>query len=158
MNWYHVPDWDNYIPTPGDVIRVGNYYRLADGTALDHPIFEPGVTPEGWRLGVDEPKTVTLTEFLLARIAEDEAQFNAEAHEKLGPSLGSGPWCHLPRPLAECEAKRRVIALHTHDGIKCAECRSWDAACPTLRALALGYFDHADYDETWRPGLPTLLL
>jgi hypothetical protein len=81
---------------------------------------------------------VNLAEFLLARIAEDEA-----------------------RVLAECEAKRNLITYSAF------MLRAWEdkpngaypdmtrrerhAARLTLETLAAVYADHPDYDETWRP-------
>lgn len=65
-----------------------------------------------------------LTEFLLARIAEDEAVARCTCAET-GGACGGGfcdercPTCRDGdretrdwRPLAECEAKRRIVALH----------------------------------------------
>ena len=67
----------------------------------------------------EDTKTLTLTEFLLARIAEDEAEAR-----KAGP-MWRNEWSaedvdvtlhierHDPaRVLAECEAKRRIVANH----------------------------------------------
>jgi hypothetical protein len=66
---------------------------------------------------------MTLTEFLLARIDEDEAEIGPPfgRDEKAGPN-GIG-WAEVraisevlmsgqARALAECEAKRRIVALH----------------------------------------------
>lgn len=62
------------------------------------------------------------------------------------------------RVLAECEAKRRIVALH--DGAhecsvyvrgevdNCAWVERGDS-CSTLRLLALPYADHPDYDPSW---------
>jgi hypothetical protein len=167
-----------------------------------------------------ETATLTLTEFLLARIAEDEAvardagpqrewvviedhggdyskpleyrietkpyphEFTAR-REPFGERVAvldgagslnlEGAWAsrhivrHDPaRVLAECEAKRQIVAMHpitdrivgygprTHD-FGCEVCHDWDGVtsglgfCDTLRALALPYADHPDYDESWRP-------
>lgn len=97
-----------------------------------------------------------LADFLLARIAEDEAAVT----EGLKPdfmdneptyysSFGAhrddwGLWTfHVPpaRVLAECDAKRRII--------------TWDADQPVERGilalLALPYADHPDYDAEWAP-------
>jgi hypothetical protein len=64
----------------------------------------------------DRLVVMTLTEFLLARIAEDEAEV---ANPDWAPSfLHSDRWMgHAAtwskgRTLAECEAKRRIVALH----------------------------------------------
>jgi hypothetical protein len=77
---------------------------------------------------------VNLTEFLLARIAEDAAR--AEDLESR-------------RSLADCEAKRRIVRMHQPPTICGWDCR--DGRCPTLRALALPYADHPDYREEWKP-------
>lgn len=107
-----------------------------------------------------------MTEFLLARIAEDEA--SARAAGGLAWLDGDHPtrsaviadaagdavvysegiawepqathiarW-HPARVLVECEVKRRLIAEHLEP-------------CPTLRLLGLTYCDHEDYLEDWRP-------
>lgn len=123
-------------------------------------------------------KVMTLTEFLLARIAEVEA----EARRVLDRS---GPWDASPispeRVLAECEAKRRIVAIHAprrvaavaaasgenltreemlarfhaRQGTECPVCftgRRQSPHCDTLGTLALPYSDHPDYRaEEWRP-------
>lgn len=120
---------------------------------------------------------MTLTEFLLARIAEDERA--VEPHRgymdwvPLG-AIESGDGyaeCSIsaPRVLAECEAKRRIIGEHTYPPgeftaliTTCPRCvdhndgqgtRGHDLSipCPTLRMLALPYADHPDYRQEWRP-------
>lgn len=70
------------------------------------------------------------------------------------------------RVLAECEAKRRIVALHAYQARgatwgECAVCfdpqtgpgeydfETWP--CPTLRVLAAVYADHPDYRPEWRP-------
>lgn len=100
---------------------------------------------------------MTLTEFLLARIAEDEedpwrgAEI-AGADRVVGPdehaALRADESAWEARVLAECEAKRRIIEHHN-------PCDDWwfgdPSTCPELQALALPYADHPDYDEAWRP-------
>jgi hypothetical protein len=88
----------------------------------------------------------TLTDFLLARIAEDEA------HCRMVLSR-SGPWDAPPispeRVLAECEAKRRIV-----QGVGVYGGRGSDEAMyheVVLSFLALPYADHPDYREEWRP-------
>lgn len=75
---------------------------------------------------------MTLTEFLLARITEDEARL---------PALHGMPphGAALTRAYAECEAKRRIV-----DWARYA--LEPDAV---LLALALPYADHPDYREVW---------
>ncbi len=101
---------------------------------------------------------MTLTDFLLARIAEDEAAWLPAATQprRAGKT-------HARRHLAECEAKRRIVELHppreTHRGYPycggCLQSEEDDRAlyydCPTLRALALPYADHPDYRDEWKP-------
>ncbi len=86
---------------------------------------------------------MTLAQFLLARIAEDEMV----AKEVPGPSDETGlswwgEYGHLSvspaRVLADCEAKRRIAHR--------PNCPPW-----VLRYLALPYTDHPDYREEWRP-------
>ena len=108
-----------------------------------------------------------LVGFLLAGIAEDET--NAKHYLDIFPDGDMAPL--FRRVLAECEAKRRIIALHQPSGGPnyrgtecCARCtaggeypaddgytdeQNWP--CPTLRALALPYAEHPDYREEWRP-------
>jgi len=92
---------------------------------------------------------VTITEFLLARLAEDEA----------GALISPREWWS-ERLLDECEAKRAIVD-------ECTAASEW-AASPdcdaplsystlagallgALRHLATIYADHPDYDEAWRP-------
>jgi len=120
---------------------------------------------------------MTLTEFLLARIAEDEAVGQAavsdwysqekplqyaETGYNTTPDLTIDP----RRVLAECEAKRRIVEVHAEihengieESLACAACspddgaggRVWDWPCDTVRLLSLPYADHPDYREEWRP-------
>lgn len=90
----------------------------------------------------------SLTEFLLARIAEDERAARAAGTA----SSGALAVALLPEPtrlhvmtwapnrvLAECEAKRRIVTLISSPGMQ------------TLRLLALPYEDHPDYQPEWTP-------
>lgn len=61
---------------------------------------------------------MTITEFLLARIAEDEAEavrvhdIECSIHRGFADDRGDCD-CHDPaRVLAECEAKRRIVEMH----------------------------------------------
>jgi hypothetical protein len=95
---------------------------------------------------------MTLTEFLLARIAEDEAAVLdwTEDHATVGA------WW-IQRILRDCAAKRQIIRR-----IDLSEWE-WDVAhSPStagaastldelLRLLAVAYDDHPDYREEWRP-------
>ena len=122
--------------------------------------------------------TLTLTDFLLARIAEDER--DGPWHMDWCGSVGhddSGCDCTgRARVLAECKAKRRIVDEHAPgDGPwegappccrVCTVDRYEELAagndpecyheqlpypCPTLRALAAVYADHPDYQADWRP-------
>lgn len=123
---------------------------------------------------------MTLTEFLLARVAEDEADARLavrchEPGEPWGWDTVPGDGLHIARwdparVLAECEAKRRIVELHTVDGTVrlrstdekvyvCRTCSLEDEPpsgpmewpCDTLRALAAVYADHPDYRDEWKP-------
>ena len=102
--------------------------------------------------------TLTLTDFLLARIAEDEAVARSSERrmcERLTPE----------RLLAECEAKRRIVDMHSHSSPVAGAPRRLRAdavatevgvtgepetrPCDTLRALAAIWSDHPDYDPDW---------
>ena len=93
---------------------------------------------------------MTLTEFLTARIDEDEemARLTGERMRHVPPrgigGIGDLGVVGYPfaRVLAECEAKRMLI-----DGFD-----AWgDDAKWTLRILALPYADHPDYQQEWKP-------
>lgn len=111
-----------------------------------------------------------LVEFLLARIAEDEAV--ARAMEKCSdpldwtepgdPAVGlagpvDGPSGYESividpaRVLAECEAKRQIIAQQTRRPAKDFRPTPPPADTPVLRLLAMPYVDHPDYRQEWRP-------
>lgn len=134
---------------------------------------------------------MTITEFLIARIAEDEARASwyhrlhclrtaCDAECCWGDATDEQTdaervcTCGYPaRVLADCEAKRRIIALHIPgddfpDNPACVLCQ-WDVdceaprhdhqyeagkrsewPCETVLALASVYVDHPDFDETWR--------
>lgn len=109
---------------------------------------------------------MTITEFLLARIAEDEDQ----AHELIrrqrrkltvrDVSLGYVRAFDPKRIAAECAAKRRIVQLHSgehecsiydYDGSVFAFQWCSDAMdCSTMQLLAAVYTDHSDYDPAWR--------
>src|SRR5690625_2912050 len=118
---------------------------------------------------------MTITEFLLARIAEDEslAQEGIARARRLGvQNLGSseawlpddidGVALSFPRVLAECHAKRAIIELAEEasgldasvDLDRAVGPRDFDAepyvGDVILRQLAAVYADHPDYDPDWR--------
>lgn len=100
----------------------------------------------------------TLTEFLLARIAEDEAVANhvrPDERPRTRDALGLGSardGFHSAvaitsgRVLAECKAKRQIVAS-TERAMRLGT----NGLGPSvLRELAAVYADHSDYDESWR--------
>ena len=108
---------------------------------------------------------MTLTEFLLARIAEEEHVAQQWPLALDPPPKGHAFWIdtaghpvYEPRTkvLAECEAKRRIVEIHgpsdrrEYDYALCKRCTDGHP-CDTLRLLALPYADHPDYREEWRP-------
>lgn len=109
----------------------------------------------------------TLTEFLLARIAEDEARWTKAVPPWSAPHT---PDCDYPgdmpgictcdllnRLKSECEAKRAIVGrfkwVDKHpewaNDMELAEI--WEAATDTLEDLATIYAPHPDFDEAWRP-------
>lgn len=95
---------------------------------------------------------MTLTEFLLARIAEDEADPDCGG---VGEYAGCDRWSE--RRLAECEAKRRIVEDYID------HCATYRAA-PTpfgegerfglllaLARLVDAHTDHPDYLPEWKP-------
>lgn len=97
---------------------------------------------------------MTLTEFLLARIAEDEAY----AHEPSGwNEYDPGDPINPARILAECEAKRQIIARHIAAGrvFRAAPGEGNGAGMYVMikvcQMLTLPYADHPDFEEEWKP-------
>lgn len=101
----------------------------------------------------------TLIEFLLARIAEDEAV----ACGAIADGEGSQDWAdegaptdeHIARwdparVLVECDSKRAIVEYHAAGESECPRCW-WDDMCPTLKFLTIPYVDHPDYLPGWRP-------
>lgn len=99
---------------------------------------------------------MTITEFLLARIAEDEKLANY--FDPYGAAVG-------PRRVrAECKAKRAVMEIHKIQQVPedsplrsedewtcpfCDEDRWPQGVCRTIRAIASVYADHRDYNTDW---------
>lgn len=119
---------------------------------------------------------MTLVEFLLARIAEDEAAARSGDEE----GRVTNPWAlwihydgqylcvHSSRALAECEAKRRIVewcgvrdmiwtgtlmdnpeSPRPSDFVPGHLKHPGDAV--VLRFLALPYAGHEDYRDEWKP-------
>lgn len=96
--------------------------------------------------------TMTLTKFLVARIADDEEAAD-DLHEQDCSSVQDGSqWgpcdCSYPaRVLAECEAKRRIVGDYQIPTVRFASGALVWADC--LRHLASVYADHPDYRDEW---------
>jgi hypothetical protein len=86
---------------------------------------------------------MTITEFLEARIAEDEARARY-------PYLASSPdpLFSPARILAECAAKREVMRWWTDGLIGYAVAEDGEMTNPLL-PLAAVYKDHPDYSPEW---------
>ena len=108
----------------------------------------------------DETSTLPeLPEFLLARIAEDEA---AAALIRATKRERQSPWTSS-RVLAECEAKRRIVEMYAAAHLAGIALRDVDIQGQTiaqsanvgiesvLKILAVVYADHPDYQQEWRP-------
>lgn len=114
---------------------------------------------------------MNITEFLDARITEDEELANAALngrhgkHETdwdyggyvLGAERDATPkqdefittWWPA-RVLAECAAKRKIITEHSPvDPCDAHDAEFKTVTCDTIRTLAAVYKDHPDYQEEW---------
>lgn len=108
-----------------------------------------------------------LTDFLLARIAEDEAVAHDFVPEEVAsPSLerqryirARGDWVVLYDParvLAECEAKREIVRYYL---LLCEQAEAQErpfhfhstGLLYAVRTHAAVYADHPDYRDEWRP-------
>lgn len=86
---------------------------------------------------------MTVIEFLLARIAEDEADALEDRGDTGMCDALSGVHYSAARVLAECQAKRQIVQLAV-DGFTYNPNQ-------TMRYLAAIYADHPEYREEWRP-------
>lgn len=115
-----------------------------------------------------------LTDFVLERIAEDEADANelARQHDRwireqrrngADGSQGSivASLIDPARVLAECSVKRRIVGMFQVARV-IQECKSYpgeesavrlmvDALEGVVRVHATAYADHPDYQTNWRP-------
>lgn len=103
---------------------------------------------------------MTLTEFLLARIAEDERAAKILLEHDQRPLLSVALTVNHPaRFLAECEAKRRIVGIYHY--VSMSEPDEGHSSVPlggdgpetyyeAVQHLAAVYADHPDYDEAWR--------
>jgi hypothetical protein len=106
---------------------------------------------------------MTLTAFLLARIAEDERAHRADLAEseyaEIGPNVTLAEWSR--RGLVECEVKRRIVELYQREADVTARTPAHGPKTPqearsgafgeSCLLLALPYADHPDYRPEWRP-------
>ncbi len=91
--------------------------------------------------------TLTLADFLLARIAADERAARALAEHDRRPVLSLAMTVNHPeRILAECEAKRRIV-----EQVSDVKWAGYAVRDVILGYLALPYTDHPDYRDDWRP-------
>ncbi|WP_270889993.1 DUF6221 family protein [Pedococcus sp. 5OH_020] len=90
---------------------------------------------------VCERGDMTLTEFLEARITEQEIRCRT-----ILDTEDVSPWVRrsLQVALADCRAKRRIIEVQT--GLGDDDEPSWE-----LMALAEVWADHPHYRQDWRP-------
>ena len=116
--------------------------------------------------------TLTLTEFLLARIAEDEASARGDDFHIMIPAPAKSliQWRNIQvtrvrrprsdigpaRVLAECEAKRQIVEACTRPLPRlCYHPDEWEREQHDpegiLNILAAVYADHPDYLAEWRP-------
>jgi hypothetical protein len=108
---------------------------------------------------VTDVAETTLTGFLLARIAEDEAgigEYDFDRPHWSGCDYFSpdhmGPECdcnYAARVLAECAAKRRIIEDVYPDVVLEFGPEGYMPSGRLLRALAAVYVDHPDYRQEW---------
>jgi hypothetical protein len=114
---------------------------------------------------------VTLTEFLLAQISEDEAparraiemeRFAVDGSEVLwewhrtevtSSGAAASTFCYgalsPARVLAECEAKRALIAVAATAAVAFDDV--WGLSDAILKPLATVYADRPDYLPEWKP-------
>lgn len=97
-----------------------------------------------------------LTEFLLARIAEDEAWLAVPTTKRMvARRVVELPMTRLPdyvrrdrdRWAAECDAKRRIVAV-----IEAHREGEWEGDpihANLLKVMASIYSDHPDFDPAW---------
>lgn len=119
---------------------------------------------------------VSITDFLLARIAEDESMAVAEqSADQDGNGKAAELGAHAARlvgparVLAECRSRRGILAEHPaapqwgpgdQQIIICDQCSELLAPgrhllvaypCPTVRHLAAVYSEHRQYRDEWQP-------
>lgn len=89
---------------------------------------------------------MTLTEFLLARVLEDETVASEMYRRVAGFPRRNGK-AAARRMVLECASKRRIMELHSD----CEDVSYGDpSTCPTMTALAAAYAGHPEFREEWR--------
>ncbi|GAA1622280.1 DUF6221 family protein [Georgenia ruanii] len=103
-----------------------------------------------------------ITEFLLARLAEEEAAAGADGGGGDLTARPRGGWHDPARVRAECAAMRAILEMHQRaddiwgfDG--CLVCgnvadTTRGYPCPTVRVLATVWAEHPAYRAEWAPG------
>ena len=82
--------------------------------------------------------SLTLVEFLLARIDEDEAVARAYLESRGGTSPSPLVRRVMERALDDCQARRRLVVEH-------AAAPHPDSACTALKLLAAAHRDHPEH-------------
>ena len=100
---------------------------------------------------------MNITEFLEARIAEDEAKAR-EFQSYEDQIYKTEGWFDCTRVLAECAAKRAIMAQRKRSD-QSASMDDWsmgfsDGNYATIRALTEVYRDHPDYQQEWSLNTP----
>lgn len=98
-----------------------------------------------------------LTDFLLARIADDEREWSNAA---FAPVAGQGLSRLVLKTCAECEAKRKIVKEYAKAAEEATNTLTVDDQFDSgtefglgvaLRLLALPHADHPDYRQEWAP-------
>lgn len=94
----------------------------------------------------------TLTDFLLARIADDQRRARRfwDEWSRDGGVIDVGRYVGPTQTLAECEAKRRIVLeFQKHDQRNSLEQQAWQVWDLILHILAAVYASHPDYQAEW---------
>lgn len=128
--------------------------RIAEDEAIARE-----ATPGQWYVD-DTYGTVTAAPFTSARLAYDRTADEDcwVIPESSDSGVGSHNLAHIARHdparvVAECEAKRRIVAAHTEWDENDWQSPAYFSAPMdlVLALLALAYADHPDYREEWKP-------
>lgn len=104
--------------------------------------------------GMDETKTLTLSQFLRERLNDEQATWEDTANDAL--PLGRQGWRKLAEfMLEDIMSKRAIVDLHA-GAHECTEIQGscveyfleWEP-CPTLRLLAAPYRHHESFRKEW---------